>query len=278
MKSLIRQLYYFFYDLFSIIRNCNTDHNFIIITPRILSLIIKKVFIYDKVNKEILTQYVRDKYDILTVYEIFSIESYNLKKFKIWKDISRKYQKYQDAKLIPLILDCGSNIGSSTEYFQRIFKGSYATLIEPEEKNFNFANKNLSNKNNKLLNLVISNEEKDYFFEQDFKDSRAARVTGSQGTKIKSITINKILDDFPNNKYQPFLIKIDIEGFEAQLFSENYQWMNKFNIIIIEIHDWMLPGVANSHNFINALNQITNKDNKRDLIISGENLISIKIN
>ena len=40
----------------------------------------------------------------------------------------------------------------------------------------------------------------------------------------------------------------------------------------------MLPGVANSHNFINALNQITNKDNKRDLIISGENLISIKIN
>ncbi len=278
MKSLIRQLYYFFYDLFSIIRNCNTDHNFIIITPRILSLIIKKVFIYDKINKEILTQYVRDKYDILTVYEIFSIESYNLKKFKIWKDISRKYQKYQDEKLIPLILDCGSNIGSSTEYFQRIFKGSYATLIEPEEKNFNFANKNLSNKNNKLLNLVISNEEKDYFFEQDFKDSRAARVTGNQGTKIKSITINKILDDFPHNKYQPFLIKIDIEGFEAQLFSENYQWMNKFNIIIIEIHDWMLPGVANSHNFINALNQITNKDNKRDLIISGENLISIKIN
>ena len=122
MKSLIRQLYYFFYDLFSIIRNCNTDHNFIIITPRILSLIIKKVFIYDKINKEILTQYVRDKYDILTVYEIFSIESYNLKKFKIWKDISRKYQKYQDEKLIPLILDCGSNIGSSTEYFQRIFK------------------------------------------------------------------------------------------------------------------------------------------------------------
>ena len=278
MKSLIRQLYYFFYDLFSIIRNCNTDHNFIIISPRILSLIIKKVFIYDKINKEILTQYVRDKYDILTVYEIFSIESYNLKKFKIWKDISRKYQKYQDEKLIPLILDCGSNIGSSTEYFQRIFKGSYATLIEPEEKNFNFANKNLSNKNNKLLNLVISNEEKDYFFEQDFKDSRAARVTGNQGTKIKSITINKILDDFPHNKYQPFLIKIDIEGFEAQLFSENYQWMNKFNIIIIEIHDWMLPGVANSHNFINALNQITNKDNKRDLIISGENLISIKIN
>ena len=277
MKSLIRQLYYFFYDLFSIIRNCNTDHNFIIITPRILSLIIKKVFIYDKINKEILTQYVRDKYDILTVYEIFSIESYNLKKFKIWKDISRKYQKYQDEKLIPLILDCGSNIGSSTEYFQRIFKGSYATLIEPEEKNFNFANKNLSNKNNKLLNLVISNEEKDYFFEQDFKDSRAARVTGNQGTKIKSITINKILDDFPHNKYQPFLIKIDIEGFEAQLFSENYQWMNKFNIIIIEIHDWMLPGQANSHNFINALNQIANKGNKRDLIISGENLISIKL-
>ena len=277
MKSFIRQVYYFFYDLFSIIRNCNNDHNFIIITPRILSLLIKKVFIYDKINKEILIQYVRDKYDVLTVYEIFSIESYNLKKLKIWKKISDQYQNYQDQKLTPLILDCGSNIGSSAEYFQRIFKESYAILIEPEKKNFNFANKNLSKKNNKLLNFVISYEEKDYFFDQDFKDSRAAKVTENQGTKVKSMTIDKILNDFPNNKYQPFLIKIDIEGFENQLFSENYQWVNDFNIIIIEIHDWMLPGQANSHNFINALNQISNKGNKRDLIISGENLISIKL-
>lgn len=278
MKSIIRQLYYFFYDLFSIFRNINADHNFIIIIPRILSLVIKKVFIYDKINKKIFIQRIRDKYDILTVYEIFSIESYNLKKLKIWKKISQEYQNYQNNKLIPLIIDCGSNIGCSTEYFQRIFKESYTVLIEPEEKNFNFSNKNLSNKDNKLMNCVVADEEKNYFFEHDFIDSRAPRVTENQGTQIKGITVNQILSDFPKDKYQPFLIKIDIEGFEDQLFSKNYEWINKFDIIIIEIHDWMLPGKSNSHNFINALNQVTNKNNKRDLIISGENLISIKLN
>jgi len=233
MKSIIRQLYYFFYDLFSIFRNINADHNFIIIIPRILSLVIKKVFIYDKINKKIFIQRIRDKYDILTVYEIFSIESYNLKKLKIWKKISQEYQNYQNNKLMPLIIDCGSNIGCSTEYFQRIFKESYTVLIEPEEKNFNFSSKNLSNKDNKLMNCVVADEEKNYFFEHDFLDSRAPRVTENQGTQIKGITINQILSDFPKDKYQPFLIKIDIEGFEDQLFSKNYEWINKFDIIII---------------------------------------------
>ena len=40
----------------------------------------------------------------------------------------------------------------------------------------------------------------------------------------------------------------------------------------------MLPGEANSFNFFNALVENMNTDNKRDLIISGENLISIKTN
>ena len=53
--------------------------------------------------------------------------------------------------------------------------------------------------------------------------------------------------------------------------------MDKFDIIIIEIHDWMLPKNSNSSNFINALSETMKKGNKRDLIISGENLISIKI-
>ena len=77
-------------------------------------------------------------------------------------------------------------------------------------------------------------------------------------------------------KFQPFLIKIDIEGFEQELFSKKIEWMDKFEIIIIEIHDWMLPTKSISSNFIRSLAKTLNKS-KRDLIIRGENLISIKI-
>tara|TARA_B100000780_G_scaffold256121_1_gene205110 strand:+ start:434 stop:1162 length:729 start_codon:yes stop_codon:yes gene_type:complete len=239
--------------------------------------LIKRIFIYDKVNKKFFIQKIRNKYDILTVYEIFSVESYNLKRFRIWKNISEQYKNYKDKKLTPLIIDCGSNIGSSAEYFQRIFKESFIVLIEPEYQNFNFSRKNLYNINNNILNLIISSLEKDYLFQNDFEDPRGSKVNQKTGVKTQSTTINKILDDYPQNNYKPFLIKIDIEGFESELFSKNLEWMDKFDIIIIEIHDWMLPKNSNSSNFINALSETMKKGNKRDLIISGENLISIKI-
>ena len=92
--------------------------------------------------------------------------------------------------------------------------------------------------------------------------------------KNKTITVNHLLKNY--KKMNPFIIKIDIEGFEENLFKKNIEWMSKFKIIIIEIHDWMIPSKSISGNFINALAKISKK-NKRDLIIQGENLISIRI-
>ena len=39
----------------------------------------------------------------------------------------------------------------------------------------------------------------------------------------------------------------------------------------------MLPGQNNSFNFLNAISNIMNNNKKRDLIISGENIILIRI-
>ena len=94
---------------------------------------------------------------------------------------------------------------------------------------------------------------------------------------ISSVTVEEALKEFDKEKYQPFLIKIDIEGFEKELFSKNYDWIDYFEVIIIEIHDWMVFKKSNSYTFLSALVDVMNKKNKRDLLISGENLISIKI-
>ena len=89
--------------------------------------------------------------------------------------------------------------------------------------------------------------------------------------------INELINDLRSKNNKGFLIKIDIEGFESMLFSKNYEWINEFKVIIVEIHDWMLPKESNSFNLLNALVQTMNKKNKRDLLISDENLISIRI-
>ena len=69
---------------------------------------------------------------------------------------------------------------------------------------------------------------------------------------------------------QPFICKIDIEGAEQELFSANTQWLERFPIVIIELHDWLFPRSGNSANFLRAI-----AGTNRDFILSGENIFSV---
>ena len=52
--------------------------------------------------------------------------------------------------------------------------------------------------------------------------------------KIPSHNIQDIINSYDKNIYTPFMIKIDIEGFEDDLFSINTEWLDEFYIMIIE--------------------------------------------
>ena len=269
IKLLFKNIYYFFYDVLKIFLNFKKDKQFIILLPRIFFKIFNKVIIFDKKNKSFFFQHIRNRYDLLTIYEIFGEQDYNINKFiekyelGITNDLSSK-----------LIIDCGSNIGSSIEFFSRIYPNSRIIGLEPEINNFNFLKKNITFKNYLTLNKAISSEEKELKLNVNQIDNRSFNITEDNGTDVKSITVENIIKNYSKD-YKPFLIKIDIEGYESKLFKKNFEWIDDFEIIIIEIHDWMLPGQSNSFNFIRAL---TSVNNKRDLILSGENLVSIKIN
>jgi len=78
--------------------------------------------------------------------------------------------------------------------------------------------------------------------------------------------VAEILKDF---KSYPYLIKIDIEGSESMLFESHTEWIDKFPLIIIELHDWMLLNQLTSKNF---LTQISKR--KRNFIYRNENIFS----
>lgn len=275
LKTLCKNIYYLFFDLFIIFRNFDSKHNFIVIIPRLLSKFIKKTFIFDKSNKDIFIQNIRNDFDLITIYEIFSEENYNLKKFEIWKSISKILNSYQKENLKPLILDCGSNIGSSSEYFKRCYRDAQIVMIEPDINNLEFSKKNTLIKDRFLINKAISSEEKSLKFSNISEDNRAYKITDEGNIDIKSTTVENILN-ITGNGFKPFLIKIDIEGFEKDLFLKNYQWVKYFDVIMIELHDWMLPNKSNSYNFIKAINEISDGNLRFDFLISGENLILVK--
>ena len=83
------------------------------------------------------------------------------------------------------------------------------------------------------------------------------------------ITVSDIKKLYPETI--PFIIKIDIEGFEGELFSRNTQWVKDFYLITMELHDWMLPKEATSKNFFKE----HSKEN-RDCYLKGDMVFSIK--
>lgn len=272
---LLKNLYYLFEPLFLLYLCLKKKNQFVILTPRFLSLLIKRVIIFNLKKSFFFSQYVRNYYDINTVFQIFGYEEYSLNSLKIWKKIEKELVKKKRYKKI--IVDCGSNIGSSSRYFSEVYKDVFIYSIEPDYKNFLYLKKNITKKNVYFINNAVASSNYNYEVIKN-KDPRAHNISIKLKHSLKkTITINQILKMSKNEKSWPFIIKIDIEGFEKDLFKNNIEWMNEFKIIIIELHDWMIPSQSISYNFINALTK-TMKYHKRDLIIKGENIVSIKNN
>ena len=89
---------------------------------------------------------------------------------------------------------------------------------------------------------------------------------------MKCITVNEIYAS-RSQDCSPFIVKIDIEGGESALFSTNTEWVATTPLIIIELHDWLLPGKAASRSFLQC---IAGQD--RDFVYIGENIFSIDNN
>jgi hypothetical protein len=63
------------------------------------------------------------------------------------------------------------------------------------------------------------------------------------------------------------ILKIDIEGGEQDLFSGDVSWLPLMPIVIVELHDWMLPGQAVARNFLRAISVLD-----FDFVHVGENV------
>ena len=78
---------------------------------------------------------------------------------------------------------------------------------------------------------------------------------GTGTLQVAAITMTDILRKFDAARYRPLICKIDIEGGEKDLFCANLSWMGQFPLIIIELHDWLLPGTSNSKHFLSAISK-----------------------
>lgn len=169
-----------------------------------------------------------------------------------------------------LIIDGGANIGLSAIFFGSRYPDAKVIAIEPEASNFQLLVENTSRYKNVECKLGAIWSTKTNLTVIDSNQGHSGFITAKRensGSTVTTFTIDEIA-----NGRSIDILKIDIEGSEKELFSENYQsWLPMVKCLIIEIHDTTNPGASKS-----VLTAVSQYD--FNLLVGGENLIFINNN
>lgn len=224
---------------------------------------------YDKKLKKMVSVEIRDWIDWTTTTQIYYNDDYNLERLKRHKDIIALYNKIVASGKTPLIIDCGGNIGLASRYFFDNYPKAQIVCVEPDAANAQQAKKNNSADIVVMESAIGSTRSRGTIIDPGLGNN-AYRISCEGEGNCDIVSINDLLEKYDASGYTPFIIKIDIEGFESELFSKNTEWVEKFPLLIMELHDWMLPKSANSNNFLKTI-----ANANRDFIFSGENVFSL---
>jgi FkbM family methyltransferase len=156
-----------------------------------------------------------------------------------------------------VIVDAGANIGMATLFFAARFPDACIVAIEPEASNFELLKQNCAGLSNVMLvQAALWPQEQRLWLSDSYSEEWAFQVAthASPASKnlgeVRAITIGQILRQLHTDRID--LLKLDIEGSEFELFSNNAdQWLDHVRLIAIELHDCLRPGCA--HAFYSAL-------------------------
>lgn len=168
----------------------------------------------------------------------------------------------------PLIIDAGANIGASCIWFILKFEKSTILAIEPDTNNCELLKTNNSNLPVLLFQGALADTTRTLSLQDPGLSDWGFRVGPTGGASVSCIGPNDIIKFCASNNYNPFILKIDIEGGESLVFDGTCEWLKQIPMIIIELHDWMLPGENSSYNFLKAI-----AEHKFEVITRGENIM-----
>lgn len=193
-----------------------------------------------------------------------------------WPQGERLKQQYQamlaDGRQ-PVILDCGANIGCSTYWLATEFPRARVLAIEPDAGNVALAQHNTRHcPNVTVLRAAVAATDCMLRIADAGASADSFRTEPSAEGDIHGYAIASLLTQVGATPHELLLAKVDIEGFEQQLFSENTEWLAATGAVIVETHDWMLAGQASAVPLLRCLGAL-----RRDFLVHGEHIMSFRI-
>ena len=209
--------------------------------------------------------------DLAVIRQVFDNQNYNTDRLNRGKELRTAYLDILANDQTPAIIDLGANIGASSIYFHLMWPKAQVNAVEPASDNFDLLEKNCSTYPSiKATRAAAASQDGYAIIEDDWAEKWAYRTKfiGKEKSGLPAVSVPSLITSVDNAV--PFICKVDIEGAEAELFSKNPDWVDLFPLLIVELHDWMLPGKKSSQPF-----QRVHASLDRDLILGGENLFSI---
>ena len=168
-----------------------------------------------------------------------------------------------------MIIDAGANIGAASLWFRRLYPDAAIVAIEPDPDNLAILRKNIADDPlTHVVDAAIGSKPGHVDLEKTNAGWGTMTHRSNDGVPIVTVsTLTKMIDEA-----SLFIVKVDIEGFESDLFADNLGWLDDAHVVMIEPHDWMLPGQRSSGTFQQALAK-----HPFEIFIRGENLIYVRI-
>jgi FkbM family methyltransferase len=147
--------------------------------------------------------------------------------------------KHSNRKI--LIVDAGAFIGISTRYFCELGSNIHVEAFEPSPANFDLLLANTKEKLNLTLhNRALTSHGLDVsLYDRGTGAWGHSLISNSGGVSFEELAVvgsSKISDVLA--KYENWLkvLKLDIEGGELDLLNHANTWMDKFDLVIAELH------------------------------------------
>jgi FkbM family methyltransferase len=183
--------------------------------------------------------------------------------------VKSRYQAILAADRTPVIVDAGAYVGAAAIFFARCFPQAHVVALEPDEDSFRLLKSNLRDHPQVTAIQAAAAGERGHVRLVRRSEAWATQVERSN-EGIPSMTMNEAFASVPNG--EPFIAKMNIEGFETDVFSGAFEWLDKIGLLFIEPHDWLLPGKHTSRSFQRALGE-----RDFDLFIVGPHLCYARV-
>lgn len=180
---------------------------------------------------------------------------YDFAQFPQMAELHRRAEAMQHEGAVPVIVDGGGNIGLAALGFARDFPFAQIVTVEPDADNFAVLQRNVAAvpaitpvqgavASCRGYSRVIAQERGSAGLMTEFCDADAVGA-------VPAWTIPDLVGMVPGGR--PWIVKLDIEGAQHELFSANLNWIGSADLIVLEPDDWAFPWSGSTVNFLRAL-------------------------